>query len=162
MNFIKATTQDIPTIRAIAHECWPLAYTGIISKEQIAYMLEKMYSETSLMQQMTLDGCEFILAESKETIVGFASFSQVDSARVKLHKLYLLSAEKSKGYGKALMDQVIQRSLDYGAKILELQVNKQNPAIAFYKSQNFIIQKELLIDIGGGFVMDDYVMQLAL
>ena len=49
-----------------------------------------------------------------------------------------------------------------GGTELELNVNKYNSAIAFYKKKNFRIIKEELIDIGEGYVMDDYVMRKAL
>ena len=44
------------------------------------------------------------------------------------------------------------------ASALELNVNKNNPAIHFYKKLDFVISRQEVIDIGNGFVMDDYVM----
>jgi ribosomal protein S18 acetylase RimI-like enzyme len=38
-------------------------------------------------------------------------------------------------------------------------VNKGNArAIAFYRKHGFDIAESVVVDIGGGFVMDDYVM----
>jgi ribosomal protein S18 acetylase RimI-like enzyme len=42
---------------------------------------------------------------------------------------------------------------------LFLNVNKYNSAIQFYHKIGFEIAKEEVIDIGNGFVMDDYVME---
>jgi ribosomal protein S18 acetylase RimI-like enzyme len=49
-----------------------------------------------------------------------------------------------------------------GGKAIELQVNKKNVAQHFYTKQGFTIDRELVLDIGEGFVMDDYVMLLTL
>jgi ribosomal protein S18 acetylase RimI-like enzyme len=42
---------------------------------------------------------------------------------------------------------------------LLLNVNKNNNAQYFYNKLGFIISKEEVIDIGNGYVMDDYVME---
>jgi hypothetical protein len=40
-----------------------------------------------------------------------------------------------------------------------LNVNKYNSAQDFYKKLGFCIDYEEVIDIGNGYVMDDYVME---
>ena len=40
----KATVNDIPAIREIAEVAFPATYSDIITEEQIAYMMEWMYS----------------------------------------------------------------------------------------------------------------------
>jgi RimJ/RimL family protein N-acetyltransferase len=46
-----------------------------------------------------------------------------------------------------------------GAHRLILYVNKRNAkAIAAYQRNGFVIAESVVTDIGGGFVMDDYVM----
>jgi ribosomal protein S18 acetylase RimI-like enzyme len=43
---------------------------------------------------------------------------------------------------------------------LILQVNKRNEkAIKLYRRAGFAVREEIVVDIGGGFVMDDYVME---
>jgi ribosomal protein S18 acetylase RimI-like enzyme len=47
-----------------------------------------------------------------------------------------------------------------GSRRLWLQVNKKNAAaIRFYQSAGFEVIREAAFDIGGGFVMDDYVIE---
>ena len=55
----KAESGDIPLIRELTFRVWPQTYASILSQEQIDYMLEMMYSESSLKKQMTEDGCQF-------------------------------------------------------------------------------------------------------
>ncbi len=162
MSFVTATFDDIAVIRAIAYECWPVAYSNIISTEQIKYMLDKMYSESSLKSQMEEEGCEFILIQVDDKPLGFASYSVNKNHTSKLHKLYLLSNTKGKGYGKCLLEEVKRRVLLKGSKTLELQVNKNNPAIDFYRHAGFMIKEEMVVDIGNGFAMDDYLMSFKL
>lgn len=69
-----ASIADIRIIRAIAHTAWPVAYGSILSPAQLAYMLELMYSEAALREQMTVKGHRFIIAEDKGQPVGFAGF----------------------------------------------------------------------------------------
>ena len=37
-------------------------------------------------------------------------------------------------------------------------MNKHNPSTGFYARHGFTIEREEVIDIGNGFVMDDFVM----
>ena len=41
-----------------------------------------------------------------------------------------------------------------------LNVNRFNTAVKFYKKQNFTISDTVDIEIGNGFLMEDYVMEL--
>ena len=43
---------DIPLIRELTFATWPQTYSSIISKEQIDYMLDMIYSPASLQKQM--------------------------------------------------------------------------------------------------------------
>jgi ribosomal protein S18 acetylase RimI-like enzyme len=157
MQFITATSNDLHIVRDIANECWPVAYRGIIEEEQISYMLDMMYSEESLHKQLT-ERCEFVIASQNDNPVGFASFSTYPDGKCKLHKLYLYSHQKGKGTGRLLINEVAKRARQQGAQSLELQVNKSNPAVSFYKKNGFSIKEEAVFDIGSGFVMDDYIM----
>jgi diamine N-acetyltransferase len=162
MTIRRATLEDIPTIRTIARETWHTVYPTIISLEQIAYMLELMYSEASLRDQMTSKGHRFFMAEKDGRAVGYAGFEHHYQAGInsRLHKLYVLPSTMGTGAGKALLNAVIKASHKAGDTALELNVNKQNPAKDFYLKNGFRIAREEVLDIGEGYVMDDYVMEL--
>lgn len=62
---------------------------------------------------------------------------------------------------------VAKKSLDFievyarerGLQLIWLTVNKGNErAIGFYQKMGFITKREQIVDIGNGFVMDDYIM----
>lgn len=153
-----ADQDDITTIGYLAHEIWPVTYKDILAPEQLAYMLQLFYSPQALEQQILKLKHRFIIAEIDLEEVGFASFSKVSPAIWKLHKLYVLPGLQGKGIGRALVDMVEEEVRTHNGAHLILNVNKNNKALHFYESLGFAIEKDELIDIGNGFVMDDYVL----
>ena len=123
-------------------------------------MLDLIYSQDALKEQYK-KGHRFIMAIEYNTPIGFASFSQKsaeESQTFRLHKIYVLTTIHSKGVGSFLLDYVCNESKKAGARLLELNVNKHNPAKNFHDRKGFTILREEVIDIGNGYVMDDYVM----
>jgi diamine N-acetyltransferase len=157
-----ATVQDIPAIQELSACIWPIAYGAILSQAQIDFMLKKMYSTEALTQQIETLEHTFLLLEADQLPRGFASFSLHEIKTYRLHKLYVLSDYQGKGAGKKLLDTVIHQAKEKGANALELNVNRENNAIAFYKKIGFSIVREEDIAIGSGYFMNDYVMQLSL
>ncbi|MBA4258240.1 MAG: GNAT family N-acetyltransferase [Chitinophaga sp.] len=162
-----ATLDDIPTIQQIAHHTWPSTYGKIISKQQIEYMLDLMYSTESLVQQM-VKGHQFYLFEKDQSatpeneVLGFASVSNESAGVFKLNKLYIVPTAQKTGAGKALLSAAKDFAKQNEGKQLILQVNKQNPAIEFYKRQGFSILSENVFELEKGFMMDDYIMGIDL
>ena len=150
--------EDIPVIGYLAQIIWPVAYKNILTKDQLDYMLDYIYSPKSLHKQMTEQKHKFIIAELDEEPVGFASYSKIiDPDTYKLHKLYVRTDIQGKGLGKALLDEVISRIQP--ASALHLNVNRQNKAKDFYEKFGFKVLKEEDVDIGKGYFMVDYVMR---
>ncbi|MBL0130630.1 MAG: GNAT family N-acetyltransferase [Chitinophagaceae bacterium] len=155
----KATISDIGLIRELTFKVWPQTYTPIISREQIDFMLGMMYSETSLQKQMN-EGCQFILVYDETRPVGFASYQEIEPSVFKLHKIYVLISQQGKGTGRFVIDHVIAAIKKRGAASLLLQVNRNNPAKLFYEKLGFTIIDEIDADIGQGYFMNDYVMEM--
>ncbi|NJK96938.1 MAG: GNAT family N-acetyltransferase [Bacteroidales bacterium] len=151
-----------PVIQSLAHRIWPHTFGNILSNDQIAYMLEWMYSVQSIKDQVEEKGHQYILALKDEDYIGYASFeiNYNKTTDTKLHKIYVLPEFQGKGAGKVLMDEVIKRTAEAGNKNLLLNVNRDNPALDFYKNRGFEIIRVEDIDIGNGYYMNDYVMRL--
>lgn len=156
----KAKEQDLDIIRDLAHRTWWDTYGGYLSDEQIRYMLEKMYNRGELLGQLQ-QGYVFLIAAEQEQDLGFAAYSIVDSDQriFKLHKLYVLPEAHGKGIGKLLMNEVADLVKKAGATALQLNVNRNNKAAGFYLKSGFVIKNTIDLDIGGGFFMNDYVME---
>ena len=157
-----ATINDIELIRELTFKVWPQTYSSIISKEQIDYMLEMMYSNKSLALQMA-EGSQFIIVQDTKKPVGFASYKPVAINIYKLDKIYILQTQQGKGIGKFVIDYILQQIKDRGAESLQLQVNRNNiNAKSFYEKIGFRIIQEADFEIGNGYFMNDYVMEIQL
>lgn len=154
-----ADVNDIATIREIANITWPVAYGSYISKAQLDYMLDMMYSDNSLLEQMN-KGHQFYIAEQHNNPIGFASVSKEEEKSCKLNKLYVLPTAQKIGAGKALLQKSIDYAISHAANCLYLQVNKQNNAQHFYSKHGFTVREASILEIGGGYIMDDYIMEL--
>ena len=156
----KAGIKDIKTVQDLAQKIWPVAYGKILSSDQLAFMLDKFYSFESLEQQMVALNHQFIIAKENSIPVGFASYAKHDDndSVYHLHKLYVTTEMQGKNIGNQLLDHLTLQIKNEGATSLQLNVNRFNNAVAFYKKQGFTILHEDDIDIGKGYFMNDYVM----
>jgi len=165
MKLIKAAAlNDLPVIHDLAYAIWPNAYGDILSPGQLKYMLDKIYSLSSLQNQLLNLHHNFIIVLDNDIPVGFASFSpkEENSSIFHLHKIYVLPNQQGNGTGKMLLEQVINSIKGMDATALMLNVNRYNKARYFYEKHGFTILEEVDIAIGEGYFMNDYIMELNL
>ncbi len=163
MHIKVACVDDLPIIQKLAYETWPSAYLAILGKDQLDYMLEKIYSLSALKHQFSVLKHRFIIIFDDQIPVGFASYGAHENSSIyHLNKIYVLPDQQGKNVGKLILDHVINDIKSSGATALQLNVNRHNKAIKFYQKQGFKIIREEDIDIGSGYFMNDYVMQLSL
>ena len=154
-----ATVADISSLRRLAHEIWWPTYGSFIAHGQISLMLELIYSEPALLAQMEA-GQQFVLALQGGSAVGFVSFwpKPAQPEVMRIEKLYLSLSQQGKGIGRLLVDYADQQAQAAGCSLLELNVNRHNPAVGFYNRQGFFITDTVDIPYHG-YVLNDYVMQ---
>lgn len=162
MNLIKANSEDIPIIIELTKKIWPVAYGEILSKAQLDYMIDKFYNETAL-RELIQKGHVFYLAQDDEdNYVGFVSYEiNSEPNKTKIHKIYVLPETQGTGLGRQFFELVKEKAIENNQEAIFLNVNKYNNAIHFYHKLGFIKIKDEVIDIGSGYVMDDYVMEIA-
>lgn len=153
-----ATVADIALIRELTFQVWPQTYASILSPEQLDYMLDMMYSEKSLLRQMS-EGSRFELIYAEEVPVGFAAWFPYQDDVYKLDKIYVLPAVQGKGTGQYLLNHVLEQVKSKGGRALRLNVNRHNKARGFYERQGFAVIGEGDFDIGQGYFMNDYIME---
>lgn len=158
-----AKEEDLPVIQAIGTTTYGPTYTHLLGQEQVDYMLGQFYSIAALRDQM-IEGHIFLIAQVNSKDVAFASYSLLEKEYriAKLHKLYVLPEAHGKGLGKFLINEVRNKAIEAGAKGLQLNVNRYNKAKDFYEKAGFIIKETVDIEIGNGYLMNDYVMELPL
>ncbi|MBI5772720.1 MAG: GNAT family N-acetyltransferase [Verrucomicrobia bacterium] len=155
-----ATEEDLPAIVRLAGVIWRAHYPGIISPTQIEFMLARMYALDTLREEIHAKSIRYECLFVGEESVGFASYGPAEKPGVfKLHKLYLLPACHGRGLGSRLLRHCEDAARTLGARRLILSVNKRNTkAIAAYQRNGYTVAESVCVDIGGGFVMDDFVM----
>ncbi len=164
IRITQAEPEDLITIHDLAHAIWPAAYLEILGQPQLDYMLDKIYSLPSLEHQFKVLKHHFILILDNEVPVGFASFSphDNDASVYHLNKIYVHPGQQGKNLGKKMLDYIIEEIKKDNAVTLQLNVNRNNKALHFYEKQGFKIIRQADIDIGSGYFMNDYVMELKL
>ena len=161
-TFRQASHADCALIYELAAPTWKIAYAEILSDEQMAYMLEMMYSEESLKRQMQ-EGHIFFIVLCDGVPSGFISFHHQDENIYILEKLYVLPEVQGAGAGRFLVEKAEEHILQQHPAgkpfLFELNVNRSNPAVGFYQKLGFHIDREVDEDIGNGFYKNDYIMQ---
>ncbi|HSN40839.1 MAG TPA: GNAT family N-acetyltransferase [Burkholderiales bacterium] len=151
---------DAGRISALAREIWFAHYPGIISIEQIEYMLAQRYAPRVVQAELKRGDLWWDKLVVGGEIAGFSScFLTGEPGETKLDKLYVRQDRQHKGYGGMLIERACAVARERGCSRLVLAVNRNNVnAISAYGKYGFEIRGAAMKDIGGGFVMDDYIM----
>ncbi len=161
MNDIEISSlrlDEAEAVVALAGRVWRAHYPGIITPEQIEYMLAQRYRPV-LVRQFIARGDIWLAARVQGELVGFAHGHPLTEGDYKLDKLYVDLDRQRQGIGGALIRELAARAARLGVSRLVLRVNRQNlQAVEAYLKQGFTVATIHLEDIGGGFIMDDYVM----
>jgi len=160
-NLSCATPVDSELIRKLASQVWYETYGEIHSREQLEYMFEKMYHPDSLRQQMS-EGHVFFIGYEAQIPIGYFSVEQKSEDLFYLQKLYVLPHYQGTGAGKYLFLAAVHyiKGIHPDKAVLELNVNRQNKAIRFYKKMGMNIYAESDEEIGEGFVMNNCFMRM--
>jgi len=160
ISIVRARREQLTEVQRLAGVMWRAHYPGIITHEQIDYMLERGYAIDTLAGFLDASDRGLLLAMVDGDIAGFAAWyvtEQPDEA--KLDKLYVLQSRQRCGLGGRLIARVEDDARTAGAHTLVLNVNKNNTqAVRAYGKHGFAIRAAVVVDIGQGFVMDDFVM----
>ncbi len=162
--FRRVTAVDIPVIQDLSSRIWREHYPGIITHAQIDYMLERMYAADILRAEIADKEYQYVIVSHSSIPIGYICYRRENGAHaVALGKLYLLPSLHGKGIGARMLQYVKDDALRTGARLIYLFVNKNNrKAIRAYERFGFVKAGAVVRDIGGGFVMDDYRMELSL
>ncbi len=155
----KATLADVQSIIILATTIWNEVYSNIISKAQIDYMLEARYNEYRIKSEIESEDNVYFMAFSESEFVGFAHVGLLDEDTSYLHKIYFLSNLRGKGLGKMILSEVVNFAKTNKSTSLVLNVNRANPALGFYEKMGFETIESVDETIGGGFFVNDYVME---
>ena len=148
---------DIRALAALATEIWHEYFTAIISKEQIDYMVEKFQSYPVLKKAIEEENYTYFLAYEEGAMIGFCGVKP-EKDRLVLHK-----KARGKGLSSILLKRAISFAREQDKKAIYLTCNKFNQhSLDVYRAKGFKDIDSVQTDIGQGFIMDDYILQLEL
>lgn len=161
LDIRKAAIEDLYKVRRIAQATWHDTFGSMLSEKQISYMLELMYNDNALRQQVSR-GHHFILAYWDDEAVGFMSYEINYNGRpqLMLHKLYLLPNIQGLGIGTKMLNFLAGIAVKEKNDTVRLKVfHKNAKAFAFYEKYGFIKTGEEMTDLGNNFSITDYIME---
>ncbi len=141
----------------IAKPIWHQHYDPIIGVQQVNYMLDKFQSEHAIKSQLA-EGYLYFQVSDLDEVIGYFSIQARDKTDLFISKFYLLEKTRGKGFGKTMLLFIDDFGKENGCKQIKLTVNKHNPAYQFYLKLGFVQYNSAQFDIGGGYIMDDYLM----
>ncbi|MEI6445577.1 MAG: GNAT family N-acetyltransferase [Nostocales cyanobacterium ELA583] len=162
ITITKLLDTDLEKLREISREIWYSHYSLILSQEQIAYMLTKMYGTGVIEDEIYHQDIFYDQVLHNSELVGYLSYGSEIMNNLnclKLHKCYLLISLHGFGYGQKMLFHIYQKAQAMNLKQIILNVNKRNEkGIKAYSRFGFKIIDSQVIDFGNGFVLDDYIM----
>ena len=153
------TEEEINVLAKKADEIWHEYFPGIISEEQIEYMVNLFLAPHSIKDEIK-NGYEFYLAyNDANDNIGFMVV-RPEWGRLFISKLYVDKEHRGQGFGSPMFEKAKEIAGANGLSKMYLTVNKYNtPSVEIYKHKGFRIIEEVETDIGNGFIMDDFVME---
>lgn len=158
IKIIEILPGEIPALAGLAAEIWREHFPPIIGAEMVEYMLEKFQSETAIRQQMTGQGVHYYFIKYGGQAAGYMAI-RPEPDSLFLSKIYLRKAFRGKKLSRIAMDFLVSFCREHRLRRIWLTVNRFNLGpIAAYEKLGFRKVRTQCVDVGQGYVMDDYVM----
>ena len=154
---------ELSALAALAQELWHDTYDPLLPNGQVDYMIEKYQSVPVLEKAVREEGYRYYLAWDGGTLAGYCGVKpETDKRALFLSKIYVGLPYRRQGLARMFVNRALQDYAAFGLTYAYLTVNKENTrAIQSYKALGFETHDAVVTDIGGGYVMDDYIMQRA-
>ncbi len=152
--------EEIAEVARLAQEIWQEHYVPIIGQAQVDYMLEKFQSTGALTRQIAQQYEYYLVLDSAQSAgyVGLVPDSR--EAKLLLSKIYIRKELRGRRLRKEALGFVEDICRKRDIATIRLTVNKNNArSIAWYQRMGFTNVGPTVQDIGGGFVMDDFIME---
>ena len=158
MNIVTMSDDLINETSNFATKVFVDYYSDLINDKQAKYMANLFLTETKI-KELKDNGAIFRLVYDNKQIVGFTEYIKEEN-KVFLSKLYVAQQKRHTGIGRLMFEDCINYAKTNELNKIYLTVNKGNlPSIEIYKHLGFKQIDAVVNDIGGGYVMDDYIME---
>lgn len=154
--------EEINLVAELGTKIWHEHYTSILELNQIDYMVDKFQSVNAVTRQMKNQGYEYYLIKDGDSIVGYIGLV-MEPEKLFLSKLYIEKEARGKGLATKAFEFLKNMASTNKKQSIWLTVNRHNSgSIAVYEKKGFLKVREQITDIGNGYVMDDYIMEMTI
>ena len=119
-------------------------------------------ADESLQKQMSELHHQFFIIYADGVPSGYLSIETVEKDLYEFQKIYSLPSLHGSGIGRFIIEQGIAylKTIHPSPFTIELNVNRHNPAVGFYKHMGFHEHATRDFHIGNGYYMNDYIMRM--
>ena len=150
---------QIHEISKLAEEIWFDCYISIYSPQQIAYMLEKSVSDKNITFQVKYDHYYYYIIQYDNINVGYVSFKFMQNSMF-LNNIYIKKLYRGKGIALYTINFLTDVCNAKEQKSIWLTVNiNSRDTIAKYLSMGFKTMRSQKVNIGNGYIIDEFIMQ---
>lgn len=162
LTIIPALTDgQLQEIADLAEIIWHEHFTPIIGEDQVNYMVDKFQSYHALKEQIA-SGYEYFQLRSGDELMGYTGIHEEDG-KLFLSKLYLKKEARGRHFSTLALEFLKDLGTKRGLSCIWLTCNRHNSnTLAVYDHFGFQTVRTQAADIGNGYVMDDYIMELPL
>lgn len=162
MEIVPVKEEEIPVLAGLAAEIWREHYTPLLGPEQVAYMVDRFQSEAAIRRQLGQEHYCYYFFRCEGENAGFIGIQPTDGGqKLYLSKLYVARRFRGRGAARQGLGFLMDLCRREGYRAIWLTVNKYNSgSVAAYERLGMTRVRSQVADIGGGFVMDDYVYEI--
>ncbi len=153
------TKKDFSLISSLAKNIWKEHYSPIIGSDQVEYMLERFQSTPVIEKAVKEEKYQYYIVFFNGEPCGYFAF-KISGGGIFLSKLYILKQYRGNGLSRSCLDKCVRAAKKEGLAKIWLTVNRNNASsLAAYYKLGFIKVREEKADIGGGYFMDDLILE---
>ncbi|MGL1886740.1 MAG: GNAT family N-acetyltransferase [Reichenbachiella sp.] len=155
--------KDIESVAHLANKIWNQHFVPMIGQGQVDYMLKKFQSVAAILSQIEQGYDYFLITKGAESVGYIGLVNDPETNRMMISKIYIKEDLRGSGIGNNTLDFIVQNAKNDGIQSIWLTVNRDNDAtVAWYIRKGFVKIREEKNDIGNGYYMDDFIMELSL
>lgn len=158
---VRVREDDAAALAVLGKEIWEEHYTSILGPEQVEYMVREFQSEPAVLRQMREENYTYWFFTVDGARAGYLGVQPKEDGTLYLSKLYIAKRFRGLGLSRLALHFLFGWCAAKGLRSIWLTVNRHNDgSIAAYEALGMKRVREQAADIGGGFVMDDFVYSI--
>ena len=159
MEIVTLVKEEYASFCEFAQEVFIDYYIPLIGRKQAEYMAD-LFLSVSAIGKLIEEGARFRILKEDGKSLGFCEYLKEED-RIFLSKLYVKKEHRHEGLGKRLFEDCVSYAKENDVGRIYLTVNKHNtPSYEIYLHLGFKVIDAVVNEIGEGYVMDDYIMEM--